>query len=60
VSVRTEKNHLGTAEHQLPIIPGMVATVEILTYPTNALFFGRRARRLGGIKEGFVQHPLKR
>jgi adhesin transport system membrane fusion protein len=31
VMVRTEKNHLGTAEHPLPIIPGMVATVEILT-----------------------------
>ena len=31
VMVRTEKNHLGTTEHPLPIIPGMVATVEILT-----------------------------
>ena len=31
VTVRTEKNHLGTEEHPLPIIPGMVATVEILT-----------------------------
>jgi membrane fusion protein, adhesin transport system len=31
VTVRTEKNHLGTTEHPLPIIPGMVATVEILT-----------------------------
>jgi adhesin transport system membrane fusion protein len=29
--VRTDKNHLGTAENPLPIIPGMVATVEILT-----------------------------
>jgi adhesin transport system membrane fusion protein len=31
VTVRTDKNHLGTAENPLPIIPGMVATVEILT-----------------------------
>lgn len=31
VIVRTEKNHLGTEQNPLPIIPGMVATVEILT-----------------------------
>jgi adhesin transport system membrane fusion protein len=31
VMVRTATNHLGTAEHPLPIIPGMVATVEVLT-----------------------------
>ena len=31
VMVRTDKNHLGTAANALPIIPGMVATVEILT-----------------------------
>jgi len=31
VTVRTETNHLGTAENPLPIIPGMIATVEILT-----------------------------
>jgi len=31
VTVRTEINHLGTAENPLPIIPGMIATVEILT-----------------------------
>jgi membrane fusion protein, adhesin transport system len=31
VMVRTDKNHLGTAENSLPIIPGMVTTVEILT-----------------------------
>src|SRR5262249_30430443 len=29
VMVRTETNHLGTPEHPLPIIPGMVATVEV-------------------------------
>jgi adhesin transport system membrane fusion protein len=37
VTVRTEKNHLGTAEHPLPIIPGMVATVEILTGKKSVL-----------------------
>ncbi|HXF87109.1 MAG TPA: HlyD family type I secretion periplasmic adaptor subunit [Xanthobacteraceae bacterium] len=31
VMVRTDKNYLGTPEHPLPIIPGMVTTVEILT-----------------------------
>jgi len=31
VVVRTEKNHLGNSENQLPIIPGMVATVEVMT-----------------------------
>jgi adhesin transport system membrane fusion protein len=37
VMVRTEKNHLGTTEHPLPIIPGMVATVEILTGQKSVL-----------------------
>jgi membrane fusion protein, adhesin transport system len=31
VMVRTEKNHLGTNENPLPILPGMLATVEVLT-----------------------------
>lgn len=31
VKVRTEKNHLGTTKNPLPIIPGMQATVDILT-----------------------------
>lgn len=31
VVVRTDKNYLGTQENPLPIIPGMVATVEVLT-----------------------------
>ncbi len=31
VMIRTEKNHLGTSENPLPILPGMVATVEVLT-----------------------------
>ena len=29
--VRTDTNHLGTPEKPLPIIPGMVTTVEVLT-----------------------------
>ncbi|ABD06948.1 Type I secretion membrane fusion protein, HlyD [Rhodopseudomonas palustris HaA2] len=37
VMVRTEKNHLGTNEQPLPIIPGMVATVEILTGKKSVL-----------------------
>ncbi|MET0721335.1 MAG: HlyD family type I secretion periplasmic adaptor subunit [Tardiphaga sp.] len=37
VMVRTEKNHLGTAANPLPIIPGMVATVEILTGKKSVL-----------------------
>jgi adhesin transport system membrane fusion protein len=37
VMVRTEKNHLGTAEHPLPILPGMVATVEVLTGKKSVL-----------------------
>lgn len=35
--VRTEKNHLGTTEHPLPVLPGMVATVEILTGAKSVL-----------------------
>ncbi|KTD19406.1 HlyD family type I secretion periplasmic adaptor subunit [Legionella israelensis] len=31
IRVRTEKNHLGTEKNPLPIIPGMLATVDILT-----------------------------
>ena len=37
VIIRTEKNHLGTEENLLPIIPGMVATVEILTGQKSVL-----------------------
>jgi adhesin transport system membrane fusion protein len=29
--VRTDRNHLGKDDQKLPIIPGMVATVDILT-----------------------------
>ncbi len=31
IQVRTNKNHLGTDENPLPIIPGMIATVDIIT-----------------------------
>lgn len=37
VMIRTEKNHLGTVEQPLPIIPGMVATVEVLTGKKSVL-----------------------
>lgn len=31
VMIRTDKNHLGTSANPLPILPGMLATVEVLT-----------------------------
>ena len=31
IEVRTDKNHLGSDEHRLPITPGMVAEVEVIT-----------------------------
>jgi len=37
VMVRTDTNHLGVAANPLPIIPGMVATVEILTGKKSVL-----------------------
>lgn len=37
VMVRTESNHLGTDDKPLPIIPGMVTTVEILTGEKSVL-----------------------
>ena len=37
VMVHTEKNHLGTEKKPLPIIPGMVTTVEILTGEKSVL-----------------------
>jgi adhesin transport system membrane fusion protein len=46
VMVRTEKNHLGTAENPLPIIPGMVATVEILTGEKTVLDYLLKPARL--------------
>ena len=37
VMVRTDKNHLGADDNPLPIIPGMVATVEVLTGKKSVL-----------------------
>jgi len=39
VNVRTEKNYLGTDDDPLPIIPGMVATVDILTGKKSVLTY---------------------
>jgi membrane fusion protein, adhesin transport system len=46
VMVRTEKNQLGTAEHPLPIIPGMVATIEVLTGEKTVLDYLIKPARL--------------
>lgn len=46
VMVRTEKNHLGSAETPLPIIPGMVTTVEILTGAKSVLDYVIRPARM--------------
>jgi adhesin transport system membrane fusion protein len=37
VMVRTDKNHLGTEANPLPIIPGMITTVEVLTGEKSVL-----------------------
>lgn len=37
IQVRTEKSHLGSNEHPLLIIPGMVATVDIITGKKSVL-----------------------
>ena len=37
ITVRTNKNHLGSEEHPLPIIPGMVSSVDILTGQKSVL-----------------------
>ena len=48
VIVRTDKNYLGTQENPLPIIPGMVTTVEILTGKKSVLdYLVKPARMLG-------------
>lgn len=39
VRVRTNKNHLGTDDNPMPIIPGMVATVDILTGKNTILSY---------------------
>lgn len=46
VMVRTDKNHLGTTERPLPIIPGMVATVEVLTGEKSVLDYLLKPARL--------------
>lgn len=46
VIVRTEKNALGTPEAPLPIIPGMVATVEVLTGEKSVLDYLIKPARL--------------
>jgi membrane fusion protein, adhesin transport system len=46
IMVRTETNHLGTVDHPLPIIPGMVATVEVLTGHKTVLDYLTKPARL--------------
>jgi adhesin transport system membrane fusion protein len=46
VIVRTDKNHLGTNKAPLPIIPGMVATVEVMTGHKSVLDYLIRPARL--------------
>jgi adhesin transport system membrane fusion protein len=46
VMVRTDKNYLGTAERPLPIIPGMVATVEVLTGEKSVLDYMIKPARM--------------
>jgi len=48
VMIRTDKNYLGTQDNSLPIIPGMVATVEVLTGKKSVLdYLLKPARMLG-------------
>ncbi|WOH84458.1 HlyD family type I secretion periplasmic adaptor subunit [Bradyrhizobium sp. BEA-2-5] len=46
VMVRTDKNHLGTEQRPLPIIPGMVTTVEVLTGEKSVLDYIVKPARL--------------
>jgi adhesin transport system membrane fusion protein len=46
VIVRTDKNYLGSKEQPLPIIPGMVATVEVLTGHKTVLDYLVKPARL--------------
>lgn len=39
IQVRTEKSHLGSEEHPLLIIPGMIATVDIITGEKSVLVY---------------------
>ena len=46
VMIRTDKNHLGTDEHPLPILPGMLATVEVLTGKKTVLDYMLKPARM--------------
>jgi adhesin transport system membrane fusion protein len=46
VMVRTDKNYLGTPDNPLPIIPGMVTTVEILTGEKSVLDYLLKPARM--------------
>jgi membrane fusion protein, adhesin transport system len=46
VMIRTEKNHLGSPDKQLPIIPGMETTVEILTGEKSVLDYLLKPARM--------------
>jgi membrane fusion protein, adhesin transport system len=46
VIVRTDKNYLGSQQNPLPIIPGMIATVEILTGHKTVLDYLVKPARL--------------
>lgn len=46
VMIRTDKNYLGTPDKQLPIIPGMVTTVEILTGEKSVLDYLLKPARM--------------
>ena len=53
VMIRTDKNYLGTAENPLPIIPGMVTTVEILTGEKSVLDYLLKPARV--LREGALR-----
>jgi membrane fusion protein, adhesin transport system len=46
VMIRTEKNHLGSEDNPLPILPGMVATVEVLTGRKSVLDYMIKPARM--------------
>lgn len=47
VEVRTKKNHLGTEDHPLPITPGMVADIEVITGKRTILNYLMKPLRRG-------------
>ncbi len=53
VMIRTDKNHLGAPERPLPIIPGMVTTVEILTGEKSVLDYLLKPARM--LREGALR-----